>query len=87
MTVPTTLVFFLTGTEWAIESVIASALSKDLNQSLFLGLQTVWNLLYSYDISHFLSRLQVFRCELFLSLIESILNKHYGPLVGFRLPS
>ena len=33
--------FFLTGTEWAIESIIASALSKDLKQSLFLGLQTV----------------------------------------------
>ena len=34
------------GTDWGIESVIASALSKDLKQSLFLGLQTVWVLLY-----------------------------------------
>ena len=47
MTVPTTL-FFLIGTEWAIESIIASALSKGLKQSLLLGLQMVWDLLYSY---------------------------------------
>ena len=57
MKVPTTL--FLTGTEWAIESIIASTLSKALKQSLFLGLrvQTVWDLLYSYDSSHCLQEL------------------------------
>ena len=44
---------FLIGTEWAIETVIASALSKGLKQSLFLGLQTVWDLLYNYNNSHF----------------------------------
>ena len=81
--------FFLIGTEWAIESIIASALSKGLKQSLLLGLQTVWNLLYSYDNSHLSSRLQVFRCELFepFSVIGSTLSRYYDPIVRFRLPS
>jgi hypothetical protein len=88
MTVLATLFFLLTGSEWAIESIITSALSKGLTESLFFGLQTVWDLLYSYDNSHYLQRLQVFRCELFdfLSVIESTLSKRYDPIVRFRLP-
>ena len=85
--------FFLTGTEWAIESIIASALSKDLKQSLFLGLQTVWDLLYSYDNTA-MTILTVFkvaglsvRTFQLLSVVGSTLSESYGPIVRFRLPS
>ena len=85
--------FFLTGTEWAIESIIASALSKDLKQSLFLGLQTVWDLLYSYDNTA-MTILTVFkvagisvRTFQLLSVIGSTLSERYGPIVRFGLPS
>jgi hypothetical protein len=69
----------LTGSEWGIEDMIASALGKGLKQSLLLGLQTVWDFLYIYDNSHYLLRLQVFRCELFelLSVFELTLSERY----------
>ena len=75
---------FMTGTEWAIESIIASALNKGLKQSLFLGLQTVWDLLYSYDSSHCLQGCRSFGAKFWI-VCQWI--KHYGPIVRFRLSS
>ena len=62
---------------------------QGLKQSLFLGLQTVWDLLYSYDSSHYLPRLQVFRCELFelLSALDRHLVDIIGPIVRLWIPS
>ena len=63
--------FFFIGTEWAIESIITSALSKGLKQSLLLGLQIVWDFLYSYDNSHCLQGCRSFGAtflDSFLSL-------------------
>ena len=74
MTAPTT--FFFIGTEWAIESIIASALSKGLKQSLLLGLQTVWDLLYSYDNSHCLQGCRSFGANFLNSCLSLPVDRH-----------
>jgi hypothetical protein len=77
MIIPTTLfLLLLTGSEWAIESIIASALSKGLTQSLLLGLKTVCDFLYSYNYSHYPFKVAGLSVRTFrtLSIVESTLN-------------
>ena len=91
VTVPITLFWeLLTGTEWAIEFIIASALSKGLKKFV-LGTPNGILVGSALQLRQFSlsSRLQVFRCELFelFSVIESIRGKYHRPLVRFKLPS
>lgn len=59
---------FLLDTEWAIESLIASALCKSIEQGLHLGLQTVWNrFTATCESSHCLQGCRPFSAK-FLSL-------------------